>query len=53
MQKEYDGYIELEWNNGFMLHGDAVRLNYGRNALAYLLEARKSKCIWMPKFMCG
>jgi hypothetical protein len=36
-----------------MLHGDGIKLNCGRNALAYLVESRGIKKMCMPKFMCG
>lgn len=50
--KEIGGYIELDQFRGQMLHEDAILLNCGRNALAYLLEARKIKKIWLPYFLC-
>lgn len=50
--KEIGGYIQLEESSGKMLYEDGVKLNSGRNALAYLLEARNIKKIMMPKFMC-
>lgn len=50
--REIGGYIELDTYTGSMLHEDAVKLNCGRNALAYLLEAKKIKKLWMPKLMC-
>lgn len=49
---EIGGYIEFETYSGEMLHGDAILLNCGRNALAYLIEANHIPSIWMPKFMC-
>lgn len=50
--KEIGGYIELDTYTGKMLHGDGVKLNCGRNALAYVIEAKNIKKLWMPKFMC-
>ena len=50
--REIGGYIELDTYTGPMLHGDGIRLNCGRNALAYLIEAKGIKKLWMPKFMC-
>ena len=50
--KEIGGYIELELNRGYMLHEDGILLNCGRNALAYLLHARRIKRIWLPYFLC-
>lgn len=39
--KEYGGYIEFEIFHGKMLHENAVALNCGRNALAYLCKTKK------------
>lgn len=50
--KEIGGYIELDKYTGDMLHGDGVKLNCGRNALAYIIKAKNIKKINMPKFMC-
>lgn len=50
--KEIGGYIELDSYTGSMLHENSVKLNCGRNALAYILTAKQIKRIWMPKFMC-
>lgn len=49
---EIGGYIELERNYLPMLHENAIKLNCGRNALAYIVKARGIKCLWMPKFNC-
>ncbi|MBR4833501.1 MAG: hypothetical protein IKU86_04095 [Thermoguttaceae bacterium] len=51
--REIGGYIEWEKYAGPMLREDAVALNCGRNALAYLLRARKIRKIWLPKFLCA
>lgn len=50
--KEIGGYIEFEHYNRPMLHEKAIKLNCGRNALAYLIESRSIKKIAMPYFMC-
>lgn len=50
--KEIGGYIELEHYHGLMLHENALKLNCGRNCLAYLIRARKIKRIVFPYFMC-
>ena len=50
--KEIGGYIELDTYRLPMLHEGAVALNCGRNALAYLLRARRIKRLWIPKFIC-
>lgn len=49
---EIGGYIELDRYRLPMLHEEAVKLNSGRNCLAYLIEARNIRKIAMPKFMC-
>ena len=50
--KEIGGYIELDTYTGLMLHEKSIKLNCGRNALAYILKVKQIKRIWMPKFMC-
>lgn len=50
--KEIGGYIELDTCRHAMLHEDAILLNCGRNALAYLLEARGIKKLYLPYFLC-
>ena len=50
--KEIGGYIELDTYTGEMLHGDGIKLNCGRNALSYIIQAKNIKKLWMPKFMC-
>lgn len=51
--KEYGGYIEFENYHGNMLHDRAICLNCGRNALAYLCEAKKIKKLYLPYFLCS
>lgn len=50
--KEIGGYIELDSYRLPMLHEGAIALNCGRNALAWLLRARRIKKLWIPKFIC-
>lgn len=50
--KEIGGYIELDTYRLPMLHENAIKLNCGRNALWYLVKAKRIHSIWMPKFMC-
>lgn len=50
--KEIGGYMELDKYTGSMLYEDAVLLNCGRNALAYLIEARRIRKISLPYFIC-
>lgn len=51
--KEIGGYMELEKYTLSMLHENAIKLNCGRNALAYIIRARKIKKIYIPRFLCG
>ncbi len=50
--KEIGGYIELDTYTLPMLHDQAVALNCGRNALAYLIEARGISKLCLPYFLC-
>ena len=50
--KEIGGYIELDTCHHAMLHEDAILLNCGRNALAYLLETKGIKKLYLPYFLC-
>lgn len=50
--REIGGYIELDTYRLPMLHEGSIALNCGRNALAYLLRARKIRRLWIPKFIC-
>lgn len=52
-RKEIGGYIEFEHYNGKMLHEDAIALNSGRSALAYLIMTKKIRKIALPYFMCS
>lgn len=51
--KEIGGYIELESFHGSLYHEDAIRLNCGRNALAYIIKAKNIKKIYLPYFLCS
>ena len=50
--KEYGGYIELDTYTLPMLHEDALKLNCGRNCLAYLFKTRQIRKLLLPYFMC-
>lgn len=50
--QEFGGYIELDRYSLPLLHEGAIALNCGRNALAYLLKARRITKIVIPKFLC-
>lgn len=51
--KEIGGYIELDTYHRPMLHEGAIALNCGRNALAYLIRARRIKRLWIPNLICN
>ena len=50
--KEIGGYIELDTYTGSMMYENGIKLNCGRNALAYIIRAKNIRKIMMPKFMC-
>ncbi len=50
---EIGGYLEFETFCGPEYHTGAIRLNSGRNCLAYLLEARSIKKIHLPYYLCS
>ena len=50
--KEIGGFIELDNYRLPMMHEGALALNCGRNALAYLLRAKKIKTLYVPKLLC-
>lgn len=50
--KEIGGYMEFERLQGCEYHSTAIALNYGRNCLAYLIEAKQIKKIHLPLFLC-
>lgn len=51
--KEYGGYIEFENYSGPLFHDEAIALNCGRNALAYIIEAKNIKKLYIPYFICS
>ncbi len=50
--KEIGGYIEFEKYHGKMLHSDGIKINCGRNCLAYLILAREIRKLVLPYYMC-
>lgn len=50
--KGIGGYFGLELNNTGEFHGDALKLNTGRNALEYILRAKGYKKLFLPFFTC-
>lgn len=51
--REIGGYIELDTYALPMLHEDAIALNCGRNALAYLFRSRGIKKLRVPYYICN
>lgn len=51
-EKEIGGYFELETFSGTEYYSNLIPLNNARNALAYVLKARKIKKIYLPHFLC-
>lgn len=51
--REIGGYLELERFSGRVFHEGAVALNCGRGALAYLVELRGIRTMWVPDWMCA
>ncbi len=50
--KEIGGYFGLEEFAGREYHQDLVAVNSARNALLYILKARKVKKLYIPYFLC-
>lgn len=46
------GYFELELPKQKEYHSDALRLNTGRNAFEYILQAKKYKNVYLPYYTC-
>lgn len=51
--REIGGYFGLETFTGKLYHEELIALNNGRNALLYLLRARKIKKLYIPWFLCN
>ncbi len=49
---EIGGYFGLEQYYGKEYHSNAIGVNSGRNALLYILMARKVKKLYIPIFLC-
>ena len=50
--KEIGGYFGFEKFEGREYYGELIALNSARNALLYLIKARKIKKLYIPYFMC-
>lgn len=51
--KEIGGYFELEKFELPMLYDKFIKLNCGRNCLAYLIKIKKISKIYLPFFLCN
>lgn len=51
--KEIGGYLELDHLVNKPYYENLVELNTGRNALLYLVKAKKIKKIYIPYFLCS
>ena len=51
--REIGGYLELDRFEGTEYHEDLIALDCARNALAYLIEAREIRDLWIPTFLCS
>lgn len=52
MEKEIGGYFEIENLKGKEYYPNLLALNTARNALLYILKARKITKIYIPYFLC-
>lgn len=50
--KEIGGYFEFENLISNEFHSDLIALNTARNALVYLIKAKKIKRVFLPFFLC-
>ncbi|MTD30753.1 hypothetical protein [Planomicrobium sp. YIM 101495] len=50
--KEIGGYFGMETFDGKEYHGDLIRLNTGRNALHYLMQAKRIRKLYIPAYIC-
>lgn len=50
--KEIGGYFGLEEFSGKELYSDLIAVNSARNALAYLIKARKIEKLYIPYYLC-
>lgn len=50
--KEIGGYFELELAKNQEYHRKLVKLNSGRNAFKYILEAQKPHKVYIPVYIC-
>ena len=50
--REIGGYLGLESFPGKEYYSDLIAVNSGRNALLYLLKARKIRKLYLPQYLC-
>lgn len=50
--KEIGGYFELELNKTGEYYPSAIKVNSGRNAIKYILQAKNIKKVYIPYFTC-
>ena len=53
VMKEIGGYFELDMFKGKGYYDDLIKLNTGRNALLYLIRAKKIRKLYLPYFICN
>ena len=51
--KEIGGYLELDEFIDNEYYKDLIRLNTGRNALIYIIKAKKIKKLYIPYYLCN
>ena len=51
--REIGGFIELQFAKKKEYHKEALKLNTGRNALEYILEANNYQKIYLPYYVCN
>lgn len=52
MKNEIGGFFEAEFAGKNEYHRDAIKLNSGRHALGYLLQAKKPGKLYLPYYIC-
>ena len=50
---EIGGFIEIERSNGTEYYPELVAVNSARNALKYIIEAKKIRKLYIPCLLCG
>lgn len=52
IDKEFGGYMSWEVASGNEYHSNLIPLNSGRNALLYILLAKKIRKLYIPYYLC-